>query len=334
MDELSKNFLSFRTGDICLSAGENIGDIMIFVGRHSTIQHSCILVWLDVNALKDNKVKVHPNYIDENTTTLSFLGLAEGRKLDMVTNELQKGLILYNPEELFINAPIVYVRALNKEYISDAYVTTKMEEYIEMHHLKMQYAYGKLHIVTVGLGFDVFGRHADNGKLCSENLYLFLQHLCGFPEFRIEDILNSDKVRIEDIDSDANAFRIENIVTDSETQINTKCVESKTFNRVENKVFKNIQYEEYKVPDALDYMYVPDFFSSDYNTHPVFEKEEVRVIGTKNEEDITVKHPYFVVFVVLVIIILFLFFVISNYCESCRATGFCRIGSKDFFDLL
>ena len=159
MDELSKNFLSFRTGDICLSAGENIGDIMICVGRHSTIQHSCILVWLDVNALKDNKVKVHPNYIDENTTTLSFLGLAEGRKLDMVTNELQKGLILYHPEELFINAPIVYVRALNKEYISDAYVTTKIEEYIEMHHLKMQYAYGKLHIVTVGLGLDVFGRH-------------------------------------------------------------------------------------------------------------------------------------------------------------------------------
>ena len=189
-----------------------------------------------------------------------------------------------------------------------------------MHHLKMQYAYGKLHIVTVGLGFDVFGRHADNGKLCSENLYLFLQHLCVFPEFRVENILNSDEVRIENIDS--------------ETQINTKRVENKTFNHVENKVFKNIQYEEYKVPDALDYMYVPDFFSSDYNTHPVFEKEEVRVIGSKNEEDITVKHPYFVVFVVLVIIILFLFFVISNYCESCRATGFCRIGSKDFFDLL
>jgi hypothetical protein len=212
-----------------------------------------------------------------------------------------------------------------------------------MHHLKMQYAYGKLHIVTVGLGFDVFGRHADNGKLCSENLYLFLQHLCVFPEFRVENILNSDEVRIEDIDSDANAFRIENILNsdevrienlDYETQINTKRVENKTFNHVENKVFKNIQYEEYKVPDALDYMYVPDFFSSDYNTHPVFEKEEVRVIGSKNEEDITVKHPYFVVFVVLVIIILFLFFVISNYCESCRATGFCRIGSKDFFDLL
>ena len=177
MDELSRSFINFRTGDICLSAGENIGDIMIFIGRHSTIQHSCILVWLDVDSLKENKVKVHPNFIDESTTALSFLGLAEGRKLDMVTNELQKGLILYHPEELFINAPIVYVRPLNKEYISDKYVTLKMEEYIEKHHLKMQYAYGKLHIITVGLGFDIFGRHSENGKLCSENLYLFLQHL-------------------------------------------------------------------------------------------------------------------------------------------------------------
>jgi hypothetical protein len=35
-------------------------------------------------------------------------------------------------------------------------------------------------------------------------------------------------------------------------------------------------------------MYVPDFFSAEYNTHPIFDSEEVRVIGTKNEEDITV----------------------------------------------
>jgi hypothetical protein len=72
-------------------------------------------------------------------------------------------------------------------------------------------------------------------------------------------------------------IKVKNILNSDGVKVNTKNVESKTF--------KNIQYEEYKVPDALDYMYVPDFFSSDYNTHPVFEKEEVRVIGTKNEEE-------------------------------------------------
>lgn len=295
MDTLSRSFIGFRTGDICLSAGENIGDIMIFIGRHSTIQHSCILVWLDTEMLKRKEIKVHPYFIDENTTTLSFLGLAEGKKLDMGTDELQKGLILYHPEELFINAPIVYIRALNKEYITDDYVCVKMKEYIDLHYLKMQYAYGKKHIMTIGLGLDIFGRHKENGKLCSENIYLFLEHLCKFPDFEIDDIVG-------------------------DTQMVSKP--------------KNITYDEYKVVDAVDYMYLPDYFSGEYCTHPVFVKEEVRVIGTKNEEDVTVKHPYFVVFVVLVLIILFLFFIISNYCESCRANDFCRIGSKDFFDLL
>jgi len=280
---LSENFTQFRTGDICLSAGENIGDIMIFIGRHSTIQHSCILVWLDKKALQDKKIKVHPYFIDDETTTLSFLGLAEGNKLDMGSDELQKGLILYHPEELFINAPIVYIRPISKNYISDEYMIKMMEEYISIHYLKLKYAYGKGHIVTVGLGFDVFGKHP-TGVLCSENIYMFLHHICQYPEFIIE---------------------------------------GKIYN-----------YEDYKVPDAIDRMYVPDFFSAEYNTHPIFESEEVRVISTKNEEDITVKHPYFIMFVVLIIIILFLFFVINNYCESCNVKGYCPIGSKDFFDSL
>ena len=150
---------------------------MIFIGRHSTIQHSCILVWLDVKSLKDKKIKIHPYFIDEETTTLSFLGLAEGRKMDIVKHEKQKGMILYQPAELFKNAPIIYVRELNQEYIKDDYVVKKLQQYIEYHHLKTQYAYGKFHIIVVGwLGYGGFGRHP-TGILCSENIYNFLKFL-------------------------------------------------------------------------------------------------------------------------------------------------------------
>lgn len=303
-NDVSEKFIGFRTGDVCLSAGENIGDIMIFIGRHSTIQHSCLLVWLDKKELLNKKIKVHPYFIDEETTALSFLGLAEGRKLDMGTNELNKGLILWTPEDLFSNAPIVYVRKISREYISDEYVCNKMESYIQEHHLKLQYAYGKKHIVTVGLGFDVFGKHKDGGVLCSENIYMFLEHLCQYPEFRIENLENLYLQNTESL------------------ELKNKSV----------KKYKTIKYDNYKVPDAIGRMYVPDFFSYEYNTHPVFEGEENRVISSKNEEDITVKHPYFVAFVVLVIIALILFLIINNYCESCSSKDFCPIGSKDLFD--
>jgi hypothetical protein len=295
MDDLQQRFIGFRTGDVCLSAGENIGDIMIFIGRHSTIQHSCLLVWLDKQALVNKKIKVLPYFVDEETTVLSFLGLTEGRKVDMGTNDLNKGLILWTPEELFMNAPIVYIRKISREYISDDYICDKMESYIQEHHLKLQYAYGKKHIVTVGLGFDVFGKHP-NGVLCSENIYMFLEHLCEYPEFKIyENIENIENVK------------------------NTKSI-------------KVLKYDGYKVPDAIGRMYVPDFFSAEYNTHPIFEDEEVRVISSKNEEDITVNHPYFIGFVVIVIVALILFFIVNNYCESCSAKDYCPIGSKDLFD--
>ena len=276
---IKKKFKGLRTGDVILSAGKNIGDIMIFVGRHSTIQHSCILVWLDVEALERNEVKVHPWYVDDNTTTLSFLGLAQGSKMDMLVKEPRKGLILYEPQELFSNAPIVYTRPLNRNRISDDLVVQKMEEYIKMEHLQMTYAYGIHHIVTVGVGLDVFGPHKTGGRLCSENVYIFLKHLCGYPEYNLGD-----------------------------------------------------DFEDYKLPDAKDYMTVPDFFFSEYNTHPVFEPEEYRVISKSAEEDVTVMHPFFVVLIVLIIIIIVLFMVINNYCESCNATGICPIGSRDLFD--
>ena len=176
-DELSKKFISFRTGDIVMSSGEGIGDLVIFFGRHTTIQHSAILVWLDKKSLETYDAKIHPCYIDEDTTVLSFLGLSEKSRVDMVSQSPQKGLILWQPEDLFANAPIVYVRALNPEHISDEYVTRKMTEYINIHHLRMQYAYGKMHIVTVGLGFDVLGEHPTHGKLCSENIYIFLMKI-------------------------------------------------------------------------------------------------------------------------------------------------------------
>jgi hypothetical protein len=276
---IKKKFKGLRTGDVILSAGKNIGDIMIFIGRHSTIQHSCLLVWLDVEALKRDEVKVHPWYIDDTTTTLSFLGLAQGRKMDMLTKELHKGLILYEPSELFSNAPIVYTRPLSRNHIDDELVTKKMQEYIKMEHLQMAYAYGLHHIATVGLGFDVFGPHKTGGRLCSENVYIFLKHLCGYPDYNLDD-----------------------------------------------------SFEDYKLPDAKDYMTVPDFFFSEYNTHPVFEPEEYRVISKTAEEDVTVLHPFFITLIVLIIIIIVLFMVINSYCESCNATGICPIGTRDLFD--
>jgi hypothetical protein len=286
-DELSKKFISFRTGDIVMSSGEGIGDLVIFFGRHTTIQHSAILVWLDKKSLETYDVKIHPAYIDEDTTVLSFLGLSEKSRVDMVSQSRQKGLILWQPEDLFANAPIVYVRALNPEHISDEYVTRKMTEYINIHHLRMQYAYGKMHIVTVGLGFDVLGEHPTQGKLCSENIYIFLKHLCNYPEFVIDG--------------------------------------------------KKVKHDDYKVIDAIERMYVPDFFFSDNNTHPVFLADEARVISKKNEEDVTVNHPYFLIFVIVVILIIFIFLLVNNYCETCDS-GVCRPqlcfpGQKDIFDL-
>lgn len=276
---IKKKFKGLRTGDVILSAGKNIGDIMIFVGRHSTIQHSCLLVWLDVQSLQENKVKVHPWYIDDETTVLSFLGLAQGSKMDMLVKEPRKGLILYEPKELFVNAPIVYTRPLNRNRVSDELVVQKMEEYISEQHLQMMYAYGIEHIVTVGLGFDVFGPHKNGGRLCSENIYLFLKHLCGYPEYNLGD-----------------------------------------------------DFEPYKLPDAKDYMTVPDFFFSEYNTHPVFEPEEYRVISKTAEEDVTVLHPFFVALIIIIIVIVALFMIINSYCESCNATGICPINAKDIFD--
>jgi hypothetical protein len=282
-DWIKKKFQGLRTGDVVLSAGKNIGDIMIFVGRQSTIQHSCILVWLDIESLKQGSIKTHPWYVNQETTTLSFLGLAQGRKMDMATQQEQKGLILYEPTELFVNAPIVYTRPLNRSNISDSLVCQKMEEYIQMHHLKMSYAYGIHHIITVGLGIDVFGPHSSGGKICSESVYLFLEHLCGYPGYN----LGGD-------------------------------------------------YEEYHLPDAKDYMTVPDFFFSEYNNHPVFDKEEYRVISKVAEEDITVLHPFFLVLVILILVLVLVFILINNYCDSCTANpmGICPIGAKDIFDVL
>lgn len=279
--DIKKRFEPFRTGDVVLSAGQGLGDLIIFFGRHSTIQHSALLVWLDKKEAEKGVVKVVPRFIDEDTTLLSFLGLAEGRKYDSVSKEKHKGMILYEPFELFKNAPIIYVRALNQDYISDEYVTEKMQSYVEIHRFKTQYAYGKLHIVTTGLGFDVLGRHK-TGILCSENIYRFLQHICDYPNFRLMNI-------------------------------NQKGLEE----------YYTPPHPNYKIPDAKDYMYLPDFFASAYNNHPVFEAEEYRVLGRKGELEVTVNHPYFVTFVVLVILIVFVFFVISNYCETCQTNGIC-----------
>lgn len=286
-EDFIQKFISFRTGDIVLSSGEGIGDLIIFFGRHTTIQHSAILVWLDKKSLNDHQVKIHPVYIDDETTVLSFLGLSEKSRFDIVHQTPQKGLILWQPEDLFANAPIVYIRALNPEYISDEYIVRKMKEYIDIYHLKMKYAYGKMHIVTVGLGFDVLGEHPEKGKLCSENIYIFLKHICNYPEFTIDG--------------------------------------------------KKVKHSDYKVVDAIERMYVPDFFFSDNNTHPVFLPEESRVISKKNEEDVTVNHPYFLFFVILVIVIIFIFLLVNNYCETCNS-GVCRPqicipGQKDIFDL-
>lgn len=276
--ELIRQFQQYRTGDVILSAGQNIGDLIIFFGRHSTIQHSALLVWLDKAEADQGNIKVVPYYQDDDSTILTFLGLAEGRKFDIVKKNKHKGMILYQPAELFKNAPIIYVRALEQKYISDEYVVRKMQEYIEQTHLKVQYAYGKLYIVTTGLGFDVLGKHK-SGILCSENIYNFLKYLCDYPNFRLIDE-NGEEIQLPD-------------------------------------------YPEYKVPDAKGYMTLPDFFASAYNTHPVFEPNEYRVIGKKSEVEITVWHPYFITFAVLVFLIIFVFFVINNFCETCQFKGLC-----------
>ena len=87
LEDLIKSFHPFRSGDIVLSAGQNLGDLIIFFGRHTTIQHSSILVWLDKVEAEKGNIKVVPWYEDDDTTILSFLGLAEGRKMDIVKQE-------------------------------------------------------------------------------------------------------------------------------------------------------------------------------------------------------------------------------------------------------
>jgi hypothetical protein len=294
MDEyqIIERFKPYRSGTVVLSAGKGIGDLIIFFGRQTTIQHSAILVWLDKSEQVKGNVKVVPRYIDDETTVLSFLGLAEGRKMDIVKQEKYKGMILYEPYELFKNAPIIYTRSLNEQYISDDYVTQKLQQYIEIHHLITQYAYGKLHIVTVGwLGYGGLGRHP-TGILCSENIYYFLQYVCDFPNFKID------------------------------TGVISKEIEP-------FETYYIPEHEEYSVPDAQDFLYTPDFFASENNNHPVFEKEEYKVFAEKGELDITVNHPYFITFIVLVIIIMFLFIVISNFCESCQRNGICMRPQSD-----
>jgi hypothetical protein len=311
LEEAIRHFHSFRTGDVVLSAGQNIGDLIIFFGRHTTIQHSGLLVWLDKASADQGIIKVVPNYESDDSTILSFLGLAEGKKYDIVKKEKHKGMILYEPMELFRNAPIIYVRPINQNYISDEYVTEKMQQYIEDHHLKTQYAYGKAHIVLVGwLGLDVLGRNP-NGILCSENVYNFLNYLCDYPNFRVEEV-------IQDIGLDLNN-------QENDTSFGDSNANQRTTIRVKSTPGTKIipQYKTYKVPDAKDYMYTPDFFASEHNDHPIFEEKEVRVIGLKSEVEATVWHPYFVAFAVMVILIIFVFFVISNYCESCRVNGIC-----------
>lgn len=286
MEELTvtQQFIQYRTGDILLSAGENIGDFMIFLGRHTTMQHSCMVVWMDKEALGKHEAKVHPHYIDDDTTVLSFIGITQNRKMDLLTGELKKGLILSDPDLLPENSPIVYVRKLNRHLLTDEYVARKMEEYIKEHHSKMNYLYGFKYIVTVGLGFDVFDKKSENDQLCSGAVYVYLKHLCDYPNFKVDGV-------------------------------------------------DNLDYFDYKVPDAEHHMYVPDFYSAEYNTHPVFDSEEHRIISKKSEEDATIFSPIVITFVVLVLIIIFIFAVISTYCTSCRSgNGVCMIKKQSIFD--
>lgn len=295
---IDERFQPYRSGDIVLSAGEGIGDLIIFFGRHSTIQHSAVLVWLDKEEADKGNIKVVPYYIDDDTTVLSFLGLAPGKKTDTITKQKHKGMILFQPEDMFKNAPLIYMRALNQEYISDEYVCKKLQEYIEMHHLKTKYAYGFLYLITSGTGYDVFGKHK-SGVLCSESIYNFLKHLCDYPNFRIGDSFAD----LDDFSDENLEVRVKSLLTSDKIYVP--------------------EHHEYKVPDAKDYMYVPDFFASANNNHPVFEEKEYQIYGEKSDKDVTVWHPYFVTFAIIVILILFIFFVINNYCESCNATGIC-----------
>jgi hypothetical protein len=295
---VEERFEPYRSGDIVLSAGEGIGDLIIFFGRHSTIQHSAVLVWLDKAEADKGNIKVVPYFIDDDTTVLSFLGLAPGKKTDSVTKQKHKGMILFQPEDMFKNAPLIYMRALNQQYISDEYVCKKLQEYIEMHHLKTKYAYGFLYLITTGTGYDVFGKHK-SGVLCSESIYNFLKHLCDYPNFKLDQIVDNPEEFQQDFDN--------------QSEIKVKSLNNSYIP----------EHQDYKVPDAKDYMYVPDFFASANNNHPIFEEKEYQIYGEKSDKDVTVWHPYFVTFAIIVILVLFIFFVINNYCESCNATGIC-----------
>ena len=55
---VEERFEPYRSGDIVLSAGEGIGDLIIFFGRHSTIEHSAVLVWLDKEEADKGNLKV------------------------------------------------------------------------------------------------------------------------------------------------------------------------------------------------------------------------------------------------------------------------------------
>lgn len=283
--EYINHFRTYRTGDVVLSAGKGIGDLVIFFGRKTTLQHSAMVVWLDKEAANKGIVKVVPYYEDDDTTVLSFMGLAAKSTIDVVKKEKAKGVILFQPNHIFKDIPVVYVRALNRDYIQDDYIISKMQSFIDYHRFNTQYAYGHLHLVTVGwLGYGGLGKHP-KGILCSENVYNFLKHTCDFPNFKIDE---------------------------DDTQI------GQPFEK-----YSIPEHPEYNVPDAKDFLYTPDFFSSDCNNHPVFEKDLYRVFSTSDEKDVTILHPYFVTFAVLVILIIFIFFVINNYCESCHVTGFC-----------
>ncbi len=176
-----------------------------------------------------------------------------------------------------------------------------MTKYILQHHLKLKYLYGLKFIATIGIGLDVFGDQKQ-GVLCSGNIYMFLEEICGFPEFDI------DRINL--------FYKERNII------------------ELDGSIREIKDYPKYVLPDAQKHMFVPDFFISEYNSHPVMEQVEYRVIGTKNENDVSVNHPYLLAFVVLVLIVVFFFWLISTFCESCSSGNKPCMINKDFFDLL